>query len=703
MRSCVRLRPLSRQDGDAAWSITGKRLSLRRDVLEREGRAEWLANSEYAFDAVFSQEVSTATVYARAAAEVVPWVLKGVNCTVIAYGQTASGKTFTMLGSAAMSAAGHGPVPIATVAGAANERGIISLALDDVLRRADAAHESRRHRLRCSFLEIYNEQCNDLLAPERGSNLRLFEKPDGVLVAGLSEWEVGESGRLEALLRAAERQRHVGSTHSNERSSRSHLLCTLHVDSWAREPEGDPDDDAVAAATAAGGTADAEVLSSTLQLVDLAGSERRVAASEHQGHEGSAINKSLLTLSTIIHRLSEIPSAEVAAAGSSRAATSHLPFRDSKLTRLLQPCLGGPAHALVLASIRPSAACLDESLATLRFAVRARRVFNIPGSSGGPRASATLFSKLSAEIVSLRKQLSDAQQPSALRLSRPSSRASSTQPSPRPGAGLRRTTSWATATSAKPVDPSPAALRPDRSSLPRAPSPPLEVSVGVETAVDEVCDDESGDEPRDASELADVLDALGVPPSVVCTGAATDGLRVLTRAAKLRRSLATHAVHLQGAGSGGDVDGGGASAVPPRRHGGMERGSAPDATAESGAPEATAASDGERISSGGRGVSAAQAAVADTILADALENELVQVLTNSAECVGLLLRELEKTQSRSRAAAAAGGGGRKMPKEVRKQMTMLTDERARTARRSRAALCGQHDLLAVLQMASREL
>ena len=103
-------------------------------------------------------------------------------------------------------------------------------------------------------------------------------------------------------------------------------------------------------------------------------------------------------------------------------------------------------------------------------------------------------------------------------------------------------------------------------------------------------------------------------------------------------------------------------------------------------------------------MSSAQAAAADIILADALEDELVQVLTNSAECVGLLLRELEKTHSRSQAAAAAGGagGGREMPKEVRKQMTMLTDQRARAARRSRAALCGQHDLLAVLQMASRE-
>ena len=285
VRSCVRLRPLSSHErATSAFSVSGTKLSLRREVLEEEGRADWLADSEYNFDAVFGPETSTATVYARAAAEIVPWCVKGVNCTIIAYGQTAAGKTHTMLGAQAV----HSPRAALPASGHTSERGMIALAVDDVLRRVGAAGQ-RRHRLRVSFLEIYNEQCNDLLAADRGANLKLFERADGVVVPGVSEWDVSDSDKLEALLRQAERQRHVGTTYSNDRSSRSHLLCTVSVDSWA----GNGSSDAASATGAPGAPApsgaDPNVLSATLQLVDLAGSERRQAASEGQSHEGACI------------------------------------------------------------------------------------------------------------------------------------------------------------------------------------------------------------------------------------------------------------------------------------------------------------------------------------------------------------------------------------------------------------------------------
>ena len=281
------------------------------------------------------------------------------------------------------------------------EPGVISLAFEDVLRRANAARSSRRFRLRFSALEVYNEQCNDLLAPER-ANLKLYETAgSGVHVSGLSEWDVSSSGELEDLLRAAERQRHVGATASNDRSSRSHLLCTLNVDSWAREPsEEDADDAEDDDEQPSGGAAD--VLSSTLQLVDLAGSERRQThLHEGQQVEGASINKSLLTLSTIIHRLAELSDSSKGPGSSllPPPAPGHLPFRDSKLTRLLQPCLGGSAHALVLATIRQAPSCVDESLATLRFAVRARRCQRQRAAAAGECRAAL---KMSAEIVSLR-------------------------------------------------------------------------------------------------------------------------------------------------------------------------------------------------------------------------------------------------------------------------------------------------------------
>ena len=397
IRCCVRLRP----DADSsAFDVDGCRLTVQREVLARAGRADWLADLQFTFADVFGAETSTAEVYERAVADVLPGVLlSGMHCTLMAYGQTSSGKTHTMLGDAA------------ATAGPTSEPGLITLAIQDVLRQVGGdARGARRYRLRLSCLEVYNEQCNDLLAPER-SNLKLFEKAGGVLVQGLSEYEFGmgvleeDLDALAVLLRAAERQRHVGATSANDRSSRSHLVCCLTVDSW----EGGGGDESAARAR-----------QSTLQLVDLAGSERRQSSSggdASQGVEGATINKSLLALSTIIHRLSELPRSsrdhpeilhrlsELGMPGS-LLPLAHLPFRDSKLTRLLQPCLGGPAQALIVATVRPAASCLDESLATLRFGVRAQRVQNAPSMSPeAPQVSAQLLNRLSAEITSLRQQL----------------------------------------------------------------------------------------------------------------------------------------------------------------------------------------------------------------------------------------------------------------------------------------------------------
>jgi len=392
IRCCVRLRP----DADSsAFDVDGCRLTVQREVLARAGRADWLADLQFTFADVFGAETSTAEVYERAVADVLPGVLlSGMHCTLMAYGQTSSGKTHTMLGDAA------------ATTGPTSEPGLITLAIQDVLRQVGGdARGARRYRLRLSCLEVYNEQCNDLLAPER-SNLKLFEKAGGVLVQGLSEYEFGmgaleeDLDALAVLLRAAERQRHVGATSANDRSSRSHLVCCLTVDSW----EGGGGDESAACAR-----------QSTLQLVDLAGSERRQTSSggdASQGVEGATINKSLLALSTIIHRLSDLARSELGVARSelgmagSLLPLAHLPFRDSKLTRLLQPCLGGPAQALIVATVRPAAACLDESLATLRFGVRAQRVQNAPSNSPeAPQVSVQLLNRLSAEITSLRQQL----------------------------------------------------------------------------------------------------------------------------------------------------------------------------------------------------------------------------------------------------------------------------------------------------------
>ena len=569
------------------------------------------------------------------------------------------------------------------------ERGVVSLAVEDLLHRVTELEATRRFRLRASCLEVYNETCNDLLSPER-TNLKLFEKADGVLVPGLSEWDVASTADMDGLLRAAEQQRHTGSTASNDRSSRSHLLCTLTVDSWAREDAED--------VAGAGGvllrTTNAAVLSSTLQLVDLAGSERRQAtASEAQSHEGGAINKSLLTLSTIIHRLSERPPPDTILANSPERAVelgepatsapqAHLPFRDSKLTRLLQPCLGGPAHAIVLATIRQSAACIDESLSTLRFAVKARRVLNTPGVADYADASSSLFDRLSAEILSLRKQL-DATQPGPSRPpSLPGSKINSPHPNrgaPTPisrgspirgvrlrgaenatvgaGAGAGAICTTASASYRRPGTAAASLAFTDATNAPFA-----------TTATAGVSSDRKVDEPRTVTEYTAVLERFGVAlPGAVRSGMSLKGLHALEQAARTRQSIEGWAAQLRAVvaerSSRYDLD-----AERPGYDGAIER----------PLPRVVAA--------------------ADAAVVDALEAQLVDVVTGCHDIVALLLGDLQEAHKMAR--SSKGMLHRDKPGAQVIRASILNDERSRAVRRSKAGLCGQHDMLSHL-IASR--
>jgi hypothetical protein len=301
--SCVRVRPLlaaERSAGQAeVWRTAaddsgGGGVSLERAALEREGRAEWLADTAFTYDHVFGPEASTAEVFATVAAPLVPSVLDGVNCTLVAYGQTASGKTTTMLGCA-------------------------ELAFRDLLGRARTVARDRASprtvSFRASCCEVYNEQCNDLLSAG-GTGLRLYERGGlngGVLVGDLSSTPVANLDEAVALLRAAEAQachirkavvdaalhprramqRRVGSTSANDRSSRSHLIFTLVAESWPAR-DGDSDGDARSGDGDGGDGGDGDgdggegvVRAACLQLVDLAGSERAHAGSEALREEGS--------------------------------------------------------------------------------------------------------------------------------------------------------------------------------------------------------------------------------------------------------------------------------------------------------------------------------------------------------------------------------------------------------------------------------
>ena len=302
-------------------------------------------------------------------------VEQGVNSTVFAYGQTSSGKTHTMRGTS-------------------QDPGVIPRAVEGVFATASAcavgsaeSGESKNGRLviAVSYMEIYNEEIRDLLAggDRRQVALGISSRQDGgVVVQGLSEWVVGSVEEAMGLLDRGDAQRRVGETNMNARSSRSHAIFRLTVtridgkrpsDGLANESAGDLGDSPVS---------ETQVRKSELMLVDLAGSERlgKTGAEGQRQREGAAINKSLLVLGTVISKLSSAAlNGEATTATTSKPSSSnatHVPYRDSKLTRVLQPALGGNAKTAIICAMTPAVEHCDESHNSLMFACRAKTVVN---------------------------------------------------------------------------------------------------------------------------------------------------------------------------------------------------------------------------------------------------------------------------------------------------------------------------------------
>ncbi|KAK9001506.1 hypothetical protein V6N11_083288 [Hibiscus sabdariffa] len=252
----IRFRPLNErefQKGDEiAWYADGDRIV----------RNEYNPTTAYAFDSVFGPHATTQEVYEVAAKPVVQAAMEGVNGTVFAYGVTSSGKTHTM----------HGDQ---------NAPGIIPLAIKDVFSIIQDT-PGQEFLLRVSYLEIYNEVINDLLDPT-GQNLRVREDAQGTYVEGIKEEVVLSPGHALSFIAAGEEHRHVGSNNFNLFSSRSHTIFTLMIESSAHGDEYDG------------------VVFSQLNLIDLAGSESsKTETTGIRRKEGSYINKSLLTLGTVV-------------------------------------------------------------------------------------------------------------------------------------------------------------------------------------------------------------------------------------------------------------------------------------------------------------------------------------------------------------------------------------------------------------------
>lgn len=318
-------------------------------------RYEYNAATAYGFDRVFGPATTTRHVYDVAAQHVVSGSMRGINGTVFAYGVTSSGKTHTM----------HGEQ---------KSPGIIPLAVKDVFSIIQET-PGREFLLRVSYLEIYNEVINDLLDPT-GQNLRIREDSQGTYVEGIKEEVVLSPAHALSLIASGEEHRHVGSNNFNLLSSRSHTIFTLTIESSpVGENQGDED-----------------VTLSQLNLIDLAGSESsKTETTGLRRKEGSYINKSLLTLGTVISKLTD-------------GKATHVPYRDSKLTRLLQSSLSGHGRVSLICTVTPASSNSEETHNTLKFAHRSKYV-EIKASQNKIMDEKSLIKKYQKEISCLKEEL----------------------------------------------------------------------------------------------------------------------------------------------------------------------------------------------------------------------------------------------------------------------------------------------------------
>lgn len=303
----------------------------------------------FSYDFVFDPTVEQEEVFNTAVAPLVRGIFKGYNATVIAYGQTGSGKTYSM-GGAYTASQEHDPsvgiIPR-----------VIKLLFQEKERRQDWEFV-----LKVSYLEIYNEDILDLLSPsrERSSQISIREDPkEGIKIIGLTEKSVAHAQDTVSCLEQGNNSRTVASTAMNSQSSRSHAIFTICIDQKKKSDKNSS-------------------FHSKLHLVDLAGSERqkKTKAEGDRLKEGININRGLLCLGNVISAL-----------GDENKKGGFVPYRDSKLTRLLQDSLGGNSHTLMIACVSPADSNLEETLSTLRYADRARKIKNKPIVNVDPQAA----------------------------------------------------------------------------------------------------------------------------------------------------------------------------------------------------------------------------------------------------------------------------------------------------------------------------
>lgn len=356
---CVRMRPMNRKERKSHQKVAWK---IQQQTICQIGMSknQGLAPKSFSYDELWGQETTNSDIFQKIGFNVIKTTMEGFHGVVFAYGQTSSGKTYSIHGNQ-------------------DDPGMIPRAVQAIFEYIENTTD-RDFVIQVSYMEIYNEVIHDLL-DNTGDSLNVREGPKkGIYVHGLTSRPVMSTDQIIALLALGEDSRHVGKTDYNAVSSRSHTIFQIKVESQSTL------------------ASDKVVLESKLNLVDLAGSEDTTKAGLDKKAETGNINKSLLALASVIWKISE-----------PKHKQGHIPYRDSKLTRVLQDSLNGTACISVLCCLSPSSGNVDESISTLKFASRAKNIKNTATQNVKSQDSKTLISKYKAEIEELKQRLVQAE------------------------------------------------------------------------------------------------------------------------------------------------------------------------------------------------------------------------------------------------------------------------------------------------------
>lgn len=381
VKVAVRVRPLLPQERLHHHELCVKVNSKANQIVVGKDRA-------FTFDHVMSSKTSQEAVYQTCVDGLVSSFFEGYNATVFAYGQTGSGKTFTI-----------GGADIVNITEA--EQGIIPTAVGHIFDNIQNNH-NRDYSIHVSYIEVYKEDLRDLLDFETSSkDIHIREDDQGnTVILGATELLCNSMDDVLRCLEIGSSHRHTGATNMNEHSSRSHSIFTIVMDQRWRASANSPSSSPVISPRGEEELSDGDedqdfhFMSAKFHFVDLAGSERahRTGNAGERFKESVYINSGLLSLGNVISALSD----------PKRKAT-HIPYRDSKITRLLKDSLGGNAKTCMITCISPSAVNFDETLNSLKYANRARNIKNKPIVNKDKQA--TRIAEMQTEIQALRDEL----------------------------------------------------------------------------------------------------------------------------------------------------------------------------------------------------------------------------------------------------------------------------------------------------------